>query len=208
MGKCAARLHRSEILLAFLTFQQYASVMSAENDVYPLATEHGPEDLKTLARLAGELQQAKLNVQNIEEQLKTAKAKVRDIGEKRIPDLMELIGISDFSTTSSPPVRITVKNVIRASVPASRRFEAYSWLDDHGHGGLIKRSIQVSFDREAISDAKQLQKELDTRFENVREDQKVEPSTLRAWIKEQLSQGEPVPMELFGAWEQRIAHVE
>jgi hypothetical protein len=81
------------------------------------------------------------------------------------------------------------------------------WLDDHGHGGIIKRNITVGFNRDQEGDASVLQDELSDRFENVKADRKVEPSTLRAFIADQLEAGAAVPLDLFGAWEQRVARV-
>jgi len=72
---------------------------------------------------------------------------------------------------------------------------------------LIKRNISVAFSRDQEVIAHELEAQLGARFENVRTDRKVEPSTLRSWIGEQLEAGAEVPLELFGAWEQRVARI-
>ncbi len=163
------------------------------------------DGLKRLSELAIELNKAELEVAKIEEQLKKAKAAVTELAEKDIPELMDSLGVAEFKTTAGFKIKIT--ETIRASIPDANKPAAMAWLDAHGHGGLIKRSIVVAFDREQQEAAQELQAELETKFENVKSDLKVEPSTLRAFIGEQLEKGEPIPLQLFGAWQQRIAKI-
>ena len=162
-------------------------------------------DLAGLSRLAEELAKAQAAETEAAENLDRIKARIVDLAERQIPELMDNLGVEQFRTTSG--FEITVRKTIRASVPASRRDEAMQWLDDHGHGGIIKRNITVGFNRDQEGDASVLQDELSDRFENVKADRKVEPSTLRAFIADQLEAGAAVPLDLFGAWEQRVARV-
>ena len=164
-----------------------------------------PSDLATLSRLAEQLNSAELEAAKLEEQLAAAKAKVTDLAERQIPEMMDGLGMKTFTTTSG--FRVDVKRTIRASIPAGNKDRAMKWLDDHGHSGLIKRAIMVAFDRDQEKEARKLEEQLGKKFENVKTDLKVEPSTLRAFIGEQLEKGEAIPLELFGAWEQRIAKI-
>lgn len=164
-----------------------------------------PADLSTLSQLARDLNEAQLEAARIEEQLKAANAKVTDLAEKQIPDLMDQIGMRTFTTSDG--FKVDVRETIRASVPAAKKEAAMQWLDDNGHSGLIKRSILVAFDRQQEKEARKLEAQLSKKFENVKTDLKVEPSTLRAFIGEQLEKGEAIPLDLFGAWRQRIAKI-
>lgn len=164
------------------------------------------DDLGRLAELAKDQFAAEQEVAEADAALKAAKAKLRDIAERDIPELMATIGVSEFSTTSG--LKIKIRRVIRASIPVAKRPTAYRWLDDHGEGGMIKRSVLVGFNRDQQDEARSLLDDLRKKFENVREDQKVEPSTLRAWIREQLDAGKTIPMELFGAQEVRVADIK
>lgn len=164
-----------------------------------------PSDLATLSRLAVQLNEAELAVAKLEEQMKAAHARVTELAERQIPELMDSLQLKTFTTTSG--FRIDVKRTIRASIPAANKERAMKWLDDHGHSGLIKRSIMVAFDRTQEKEARKLEEQLSKKFENVKTDSKVEPSTLRSFLGEQLEKGENVPMDLFGAYEQRIAKI-
>ena len=150
-------------------------------------------DLAALATFADELSDAELEAARLGQELKKAKAHVADLAERTIPELMDTLGVKQFTTTSG--LKIEVRRTIRASIPAGNKVRALNWLDEHGHSGLIKRNILVAFDRDQMEEAHTLQRELGVKFENVKEEQKVEPSTLRAFIGEQLKAGEEIPLE-------------
>lgn len=162
-------------------------------------------DLAALSRLTDSLAQAEDVVAQLEAKLEAARAQVTDLAERQIPELMDNLGMRSFVTSSGH--KVEVRKTIRASIPAANKDAAYDWLDKNGHGGLIKRNINVAFNREQEQEARELQGILSEQFENVRTDRKVEPSTLRAFIGEQLEAGAEVPLDLFGAWEQRVARV-
>jgi len=164
------------------------------------------EDLGRLAELAKEQFAAEQEVARCEKALKAAKKKFADIAEGQIPDLMAKIDVKEFSTASG--LRIKIRRIIRASVPVANRARAYKWLDTHGQSGMIKRSVIVGFNREEQKAAEALLKRLRPKFENVRQEQKVESATLRGFIREQIDAGKKVPMELFGAAEVRVAKIE
>lgn len=162
-------------------------------------------ELAMLSGLASDLNAAELEQAKLELQLEAAKKKVTDLSERQIPELMDSLGLKTFTTTSG--FKIDVKRTIRASIPAARKDEAMKWLDDNGHSGLIKRSVLVAFDRSQEKEAHKLEAQLSKKFENVKTDLKVEPSTLRSFLGEQLEAGVAVPLDLFGAWEQRTAKI-
>lgn len=162
-------------------------------------------DLAALSRLVDELADAENNVAVLEAKLEAARGRVTDLAERQIPEVMDNVGIESFKTTSGFEVKVSKK--IRASIPAANKSAAYDWLDQNGHSGVIKRSIAVAFTREQQEEAQALRDDLSEKFENVREERKVEPSTLAALIREQLEVGAEIPMDLFGAWEQRVARI-
>jgi hypothetical protein len=170
-----------------------------------MTTEPTTAALSLLSRLANDLNAAELEVAKLEAALTAAKARVTDFAEHQIPELMDEIGIKTITTTSG--FRVDVRKIIRASIPAGSKDEAMKWLDDHGHSGLIKRSILVAFDRTQEKEARKLEEQLGKKFENVKTELKVEPSTLRSFIGERLANGDEIPLELFGAFQQRIAKI-
>ncbi len=164
------------------------------------------DGLKQLSLLAADLTEAETEVAKAKDVLEKATAAVSLIAEKNIPALMDTLEIEEFITKGG--LKITIKSTIRASIPAAKKATAMAWLDDNGHGGMVKRTVVIGFSRDEEEAAKKLRIDLEKQFENVAEDRKVEPSTLRAFIADQLANGHEVPMTLFGAWEQRIARVK
>jgi len=137
-------------------------------------------DLAGLSRLAEQLADADKFVAKLEEELRQAKMRVTDISERAIPDLMDELGVAEFTTTNG--FKITIRSTVRASIPLANRAEAYQWLEENGHGGLLKRTVSVAFNRDQQDDVCALRNELEDKFENVKEDCKVEPSTLRRTV--------------------------
>jgi len=153
--------------------------------------------MSLLSRLAKELEDAQANEQRAAEELKEASRRVRELTDRIIPETMEEVGVEKFTATGG--LEIKLQEIVTCSLPKERKGPALLWLDEHNHGGLIKRKLEVAFGRDQEEDAAALRSELNQRFPGVREDRKVEPSTLRAFIRQQLEDGVDFPMELFGA---------
>ena len=162
--------------------------------------------LASLSNLVDHQLDEEMEVARLEGLLKDTQERLRDVAERQIPDLMDEIGLDTITTSAG--LKVSVKTTLRASVPVAQRDTAWDWLDAHGHGGMIKRSVQVAFNRDQESAADELVDGLRSKFPNVKTERKVEPSTLKAFIREQLEEGNEVPMELFGAFEQRRAKIE
>lgn len=164
------------------------------------------EDLGQLSELIDALHQAEIEAQKAEEAAKAAKRKVMNLAENEIPELMARLGVQKFTTNSGLEVR--VNSSVRASIPVANRPAAYQWLEDHGLEGVIKRNVTVAFGRGEEEQVRKLKAELGTVYSNVKEDQKVESSTLRATIRELLESGVDVPLDLFGVQQIQTAKVK
>jgi hypothetical protein len=169
-----------------------------------------PTELQRLQVLVAQLYEADAKVDDLEEQLKTANAAARHLREQSIPELMETLGLRDCRTTQG--LRVLVKDEVRASLPKDpeRREAAFLYLEDSGNGGLIKRKFVVEFNREDEAWAAKFERDLAARKRplNVLRSKDVHHQTLLAFLREQLREGEPVPMESFGAFVQKVATVE
>lgn len=167
-------------------------------------------ELSTLASLAEQLRMAEIVREEAQHALKKAQAAEADLAERQIPELMERINMEEFKTADG--LKITIKEVIRASLGTGQAKEdATDWLEQNGHGAIIKLGVEVPFgraerDREA---AKALVSELhDKGVTQAAFMRKVEPSTLAALIRELLGEGRPVPEEKFNVHRQRLAKLK
>lgn len=152
--------------------------------------------LSQLGVLANDLYLAELEQAQAEETLRAAQRKVRAISEVSIPELMDEVGVSEFTTKSG--IKLSVKDNLRVSPPAARRQEAYDWLVEHGLGDLVKRNVIVGFGRDEGDQALELLEDLEGKGLRTKEERKVESATLKKHIRELLEQGADVPLDLFG----------
>jgi len=172
--------------------------MEAQPDYSKFQAEAPTNDeLSTLSSLANDLYLAELELAQAEEVVRAAQRKVRDIGEHQIPELMDELGMAEFTTKSG--IKISVKEDLRVGVPAARREEAWAWVIDKGYGDLVKHNVIIGFGRDEEDACLELMEDLDTRGLRTKDERKVEPATLKKFIKQRLAEGEDVPLDLFGA---------
>lgn len=169
----------------------------------------GPGDnlLAQISATALEQKEAEAKVAKLEEELQVAKDTLRDISERRLPELMDSAEMTSF--TLSDGTKIEVNEKIRAGIPPKTQGQAFMWLKEHGHDALIKNQITVDFDREQEDIAEKFAENLREKWDDVRFKQKktVHASTLASFIKEQLSEGIDIPLDIFGAFRQRFSKI-
>jgi hypothetical protein len=95
---------------------------------------------------------------------------------------------------------IEVKAFYSASITEARRAEAFQWLRENGYDDIIKNTISVRFGRGEEALCAQAVATLREGGYPVEQAEKVEPMTLKAWVKEQVEKGREFPSELFGAY--------
>ncbi len=164
--------------------------MPEENDIPQT------EGIAELSDMATALYLAELKVEEAEEALKSAKAAARKIAEVDIPELMNDIGMREFTTRSG--IKLSIQNITAASITADRKSEAHAWLDEHDQGHIIKRNVVVGFSKGEGDKAKALRTQLEADGMTVKTEEGVHSSTLRSWAKTQLEDGADIPMDLFG----------
>mgnify|MGYP003537638207 FL=1 len=154
-------------------------------------------DLKKLAGLAKSLIEADSEVDRITEELKAATERARVIREETIPNIMLEQELKEIQLDSGE--KLSVKQEVYCQIPAGGKEKAYQWLEKHGHGGIIKTEVTISYGKgelkkAATFTASLIQKGLDASL-----DQSVHASTLKAFIKEQIKNRKRIPLSIFGA---------
>jgi len=156
------------------------------------------DQLATLSKLCKEMLEQQEVVDNLEEQLKTTKEKVRKLSEESIPNKMSELGYNKIELKTGE--KIEIKPFYSAKIPADRVPEAFQWLRDNGQGDLIKNNVTLQFGRSQDNEAKALVDELKNKGHNVKQVEKVEPMTLKAFVREQTEKGVSIPSDLFGLY--------
>jgi hypothetical protein len=103
-----------------------------------------------------------------------------------------------------------------------RREEAFKWLEENGHGDLVKVNVMFSFRKEQLADARWLQTavkliqaaqaECGIETENTIPDptmkMEVHYGTLTAFVREQVECGAELPLEKLGATVGQIVKIK
>ena len=136
-------------------------------------------------------------VEKAEESLKVAKAALAQVAERDLPEAMEALELVELLMADGS--RVTLSDDVAVGITKEREPQAFAWLRAHGHGRLLKRLVAVSFGRDEDATAERTFAQLAGQF-GPRASQKVTVhfQTLKAFVKEQLRDGQPLPMELFG----------
>ena len=151
-----------------------------------------------IAKSCNKLLETQNEIDKLEDRLKTFKTTETTLSEQTIPNLMQQAGVSLIKLKDGSSVEI--KPFYAARIPSSKVEEAFEWLRTNGHGDLIKNNVMLTFGRNQDNEAKSLVAELREKGHNVKQAEKVEPMTLKAFVKEQIQDGKNVPSDLFGVY--------
>jgi hypothetical protein len=168
-------------------FEQDAGALTVKN-----------EDLSSVAALAKRAKVLEKEIDDLEKTLSERKEQQRKLLEESIPNMLSELGMKDFSMADGS--KITVKPFYSASIPEEKRAEAYEWLRDNGFDDIIKNTVSVRFGRGEDELCDQLLNLLREQNYPVEQAQKIEPQTLKAWVREQVERGNAFPTELFGVY--------
>ena len=151
-----------------------------------------------IAEACNKLLDVQKEVAALEDKLKKKKEEELKLSEQDIPNLMQKTGVSLLKLTDGSSVEI--KPYYGARIPASRTDEAFDWLRENNHGDLIKNNVTLTFGRNQDNEAKSIVDDLRNKGHNVKQAEKVEPMTLKAFVREQIEKGKDVPADLFGVY--------
>ena len=154
------------------------------------------DDLSKVASLVRQQLKLELHVAEIEENLKRTKRNLEEISGQLLPAALEEYGLSEL--TMADGSKISVQTVISASISKDRQPDAHDWLRDNGYGDLIKNTVSVTFGRGQDETAKDIVRVLQSNGLDPEQKEAVHPSTLKAFVKEQIEKGSEIPSETFG----------
>lgn len=156
------------------------------------------EDLSSVGALARRAKLLEKEIEEIESVLKERQDQYRKLLEESIPNMLAELGMKDF--TMSDGSKITVKPFYSATIKEENRAQAYEWLRENGYDDIIKNTVSVRFGRGEDQLCDTLLDLLREQNYPVEQTQKIEPQTLKAWVREQVERGSKLPTELFGVY--------
>lgn len=152
--------------------------------------------LGRISILADKMRDKQKEIAEAEMHLKQLKEQHRQISEEQLPELFERVGMEELKTRSGLPLKL--KERVHTSVSKERKPKAIAWLDEHGHGGMVKRTVVVEFDKTKEDKVKALLRLIGRNWPNHRTELDVHGSTVKAFVKQQLKDGKEIPIDLFG----------
>ena len=156
------------------------------------------DNVKSITDKCHQLQELQQQYKDIEEQLSKTKNKVRDLEERIIPEMMQEAGVSKIKLKDGTEVE--VKPFYAAKIPESRVEEAFGWLRGNGYEDLIKNTVTANFNRGQDNQVSELIKVCEEHGFAYSKKEKVEPMTLKAFVREQVEGGKKLPFDLFGVY--------
>lgn len=150
-----------------------------------------PEDdnLATITKLSQRLIELSEQMDKQALDLKKTEDEIKDIADKRLPDLLNAIGLSELRMSNGRKVSLNTRYF--ASIPKAKAEEAFNWLRQHNMSGVIKEALTVPVAAKTQLMEKGIPFQVDA---------SIHPSTLKALVKEQIEAGNDFPRELFGVF--------
>lgn len=133
-----------------------------------------------------------------EQQLKDLKKQADKLSQEVIPTMMQEMNLSTLKLHDGSAVE--VKPFVFASIPSDKKDAAYDWLRANGLGDIIKNEITVAFGKEEDAKAAEYANLAQGQGYEPSQKLKVEPSTLRAMVRERIESGSDVPSDLFNVF--------
>ena len=189
------------------------AVLKAAARHQPLVSQEMLERLKAKVAYARDIEAL---VSDLSQRLKDANTQLQLLYQKDLPDLMDEAGVDKVGLPASgnlPAMDAELRPFYSANIAASwdedRRQAAFNWLEEHGHGDLIKTDVTLSYAREDREEAKEMAEDLRIRGYTPQLKEGVHAQTLSAWLREQIEDRHHFPpLETIGGSVGRVVRLK
>ena len=161
--------------------------------------------MKSLSSLVKDLDQLTIDINKKEEELKSLKLQKHLMSTEQIPTMMDEMGVQRLDVEN---LSVSLKPLINASIPPTRRDEAYQWLRENGLDDIIKNDVIMSFGKGEDNMAGDIMYELEQRGMHPEKKTHIHSMTLKAFIRERVEKGLPIDLDMFGAFVARTADIK
>ena len=154
--------------------------------------------LGKIGAVATDIADTQEEISKLKEQLKNKEDYERKLSREVLPSLFSEVGLSELKLADGR--KIKVSEYYTATPLKENRGKVFQWLRDNGFGDLVKNQVTCSFGRNEEEKASGLLSHLSDKGYQSTQREWVEPSTLRAFVREQYEAGKELPMDLLGAF--------
>ena len=137
-------------------------------------------------------------ISQIEESLKDANARRHNLRSDIIPTLMTELG---FTEVVKGKKKIKLTEWVSGNLPKDdlvARKKAIKWLEEHDGDHLLKSQVSIDFPKSQREDAKQVFDNLEKDGHPVTLSETAHPSSLHAYIRQRMRDGESVDADTLG----------
>ena len=152
---------------------------------------------KQLSQLVRDLRSIETSIEDAETRLKILKQAKHKLSVENIPALMDEMGVERLDVDGMTVER---RMIVAASIPAANKDQAFDWLRSNGLDDIIKNEVTCSFGKGEDNVAGDVIGILRDRGFDPMTKTHVHPSTLKAFVKERITDGKPIDLDLFGAF--------
>ena len=172
--------------------------LTGESSVDTWSNTASDGELSTVSLIANKQLKLASELEELETALKAKKEELRLTTEQELPDAMQQAGLNEIVLSTGE--KISISEFYSAHISKANQEQAYEWLVNNGHEGLIKNEVSLKFGRGESDVVDQTVSTLKARGLSPQVRQSVHPSTLKAFVKEQVSSGNDIPTETFGIY--------
>jgi hypothetical protein len=183
-------------------FEEMEADQAAASSVETLDTG----GVSTIAELARAVRNKQDEVLKLEETLKEAKKDLLKLTDEDLPALLHEIGVSKMELEDGSKVEL--KPTYGAYIKVENRDKAFGWLKENGYDDIIKNVVSVQFGRGEEKLADDLVSLTTDAGYSPDQKKDIHPQTLKAFVKDQVENGNEFPMDLFGAWVGQRANIK
>ena len=159
---------------------------------------------KQLSDLVRSLRNVETQIADAENHLKALKQEKHKLSVENIPALMDEMGVERLDVDG---LTVERKMMVHASIPQDRKDEAFAWLRENNLDDIIKNDITCSFGKGEDNMAGDVDGMLQERGFDQKTKTHVHPSTLKAFVKERVTEGKPIDLDMFGAFIANAAQI-
>lgn len=157
--------------------------------------------LERIMNMAEQLLATQAQVARLTAELEEAQKQQTRLEQEDLPELMREVELTSFRMKDGREIELV--DEISCGITKENNEAAMAWLDKNNFGGLIKTLVKMAFNREdrdaAVKFAGDVEAQAKAQGVSVQPEvvESIHASTLKAFIKEELSKGHSIPFDLF-----------
>jgi len=151
--------------------------------------------LQDIQRKGDELSSLHQQLTEQEHKVSVIKDRIRQIETEHLPAMMQSVGITGLDVEGGS--RIELKDVVFGKIDEENKKAAFDWLIKNKHDGIIKNELKMNFSRGDNKEALRIAEMIRSQGIPVTQEQKVNPQTLNAFIREMVEADPQFPKDTF-----------